>query len=171
MHLRLRDGKWNANQLVKNDGDPQGSIGVGELRAGRFASGREFLATVEPMHGNTLAVYTLQGVSGGRPDRKVLTDQLNEGHALATGDVLGDKATEIVVGFRANPAKPQPIGIHLWTPPAEEGGEWRQSVIDGESMACEDLVLADLDADGDLDIVAAGRATKNINVYWNDTPK
>jgi hypothetical protein len=36
-------------------------------------------------------------------------------------------------------------------------------------MACEDLKLADLDADGRLDIVAAGRATNNLIVYWNDT--
>lgn len=171
MHLRLSDGKWNGNQLVKNDGDPQGSIGVGELRGGRFPSGREFLATVEPMHGHTLAVYTLQGTSGPRPDRKVLSDQLNEGHALAVGDVLGDKGTEIIVGFRGNPGKPKPIGIHLWTPPSDKDGEWRQSVIDADGMACEDVVLADLDTDGDLDIVAAGRATKNINIYWNDTSK
>jgi hypothetical protein len=171
MHLRLREEKWNATALVKNDGSPEGSIGIGELRAGHYASGREFLATVEPMHGNTLALYTLQGASGGRPERKVLTDQLNEGHALAVGDVLGDKGTEIVVGFRGNPGKPQPIGIRLLTALTEDKGEWRESVIDGEGMACEDLVLADLDGDGDQDIVAAGRATKNINIYWNDTPK
>lgn len=34
-------------------------------------------------------------------------------------------------------------------------------------MACEDLKLADLDGDGRLDIVASGRATKNLVIYWN----
>jgi hypothetical protein len=37
-------------------------------------------------------------------------------------------------------------------------------------MACEDLVLADLNGDEKLDIIASGRRTKNVKVYWN-TPK
>jgi hypothetical protein len=35
-------------------------------------------------------------------------------------------------------------------------------------MACEDLALADLDGDGRLDIVAAGRATRNVVVWFNE---
>ena len=38
-------------------------------------------------------------------------------------------------------------------------------------MATEDLRLGDLNGDGRLDIVAAGRATKNLKVYWNEPPK
>jgi hypothetical protein len=34
-------------------------------------------------------------------------------------------------------------------------------------MACEDLQVMDLNADGKLDIVASGRATHNLKVYWN----
>jgi hypothetical protein len=34
-------------------------------------------------------------------------------------------------------------------------------------MACEDVMVADLDGDKDLDIVAAGRRTKNVKIYWN----
>ena len=171
VHLRLEDGKWEKREMVKNDGTPDGSIGVGELRGGRNDSGREFLTTIEPMHGNTLVIYKLQGVKGSRPERQVLTDQLNEGHALATGDLVGGKGTEIVVGFRGNPGKPSPIGLRLWSAQDEDGGGWRETVIDDKNMACEDLTLVDLDADGDLDIVAAGRATKNLMLYWNDTPK
>jgi len=43
-------------------------------------------------------------------------------------------------------------------------------VIDHNTMACEDLKLADLNQDGRLDIIAAGRKTKNVNVYWNEGP-
>jgi hypothetical protein len=35
-------------------------------------------------------------------------------------------------------------------------------------VAVEDLAAADLDGDGRVDIVAVGRATKNVRVYWNE---
>ena len=34
-------------------------------------------------------------------------------------------------------------------------------------MAVEDLAAADLDGDGKIDIVAVGRATKNVRIYRN----
>ncbi|MEN2281131.1 FG-GAP-like repeat-containing protein [Algoriphagus sp. SE2] len=34
-------------------------------------------------------------------------------------------------------------------------------------MACESLTSADLDGDGKLDLIAAGRATNNLKIYWN----
>jgi hypothetical protein len=36
-------------------------------------------------------------------------------------------------------------------------------------MACEDSKVADLDGDGRPDIVASGRSTHNLMVYWNKT--
>jgi len=38
-------------------------------------------------------------------------------------------------------------------------------------MATEDARSGDLDGDGRLDVIAAGRATKNLMVYWNRAPK
>ena len=40
--------------------------------------------------------------------------------------------------------------------------EWNETLVDDNTMACEDLCLADLNGDGKLDIIAAGRATKNV---------
>ncbi len=40
-------------------------------------------------------------------------------------------------------------------------------MVDDNKMACEDLTVADLDGDGKIDIIAAGRATKNLKIYWN----
>jgi hypothetical protein len=34
-------------------------------------------------------------------------------------------------------------------------------------MACEDIQVADLNGDGKPDIVAAGRSTHNLKIYWN----
>ena len=35
-------------------------------------------------------------------------------------------------------------------------------------IACEDLTVADLNADGRPDIIAAGRQTGNVRIYWNE---
>ncbi len=153
------------------------SAGVGEVRVGSLAAGLQFITTVEPMHGNALAVYLPQATSDKSSPlvRRVLTDKLVDGHALACGNLLGGLAhltasDQIVVGWRGKPGAPgSSIGLALWAPLDAKGEQWRETVIDPDGMACEDLMLADLDGDRKLDIVAAGRATKNVKIYFNQT--
>ena len=45
---------------------------------------------------------------------------------------------------------------------------FQKHVLDDRDMACEDLACADLNGDGRIDIVAAGRATGNVRIYWNE---
>ncbi len=144
--------------------------GAGEVRHGNLGKVGRFFATVEPMHGNRLVTYTYpEGGRGGAAQvpRLVLTDKLNQGHALACGDLLGTGSDQIVVGWRG--AKPgDTVGIAVWTPLDDKGEKWRETLVDDNQTACEDLALADLDGDGKLDIVAAGRATHNLRILWND---
>ena len=51
-----------------------------------------------------------------------------------------------------------------------DGDAWTTYLLDDGGMATEDLRAADLDADGRLDLIAAGRATNNLKIYWNRTP-
>ena len=44
-------------------------------------------------------------------------------------------------------------------------------MVDDGGLACEDLTLADLDGDGRPDLAASGRATHNVKLYFNDTPR
>ena len=160
------DGKWARTEFLKNDGSADSSRGVGEICTGFFLAGRKypgaFLATIEPMHGNELVYYPNR-----HKGRRVLTDKLNQGHALASGDLLGIENDQIVVGWRG--AKPgDKVGIAVWTPLDDKGEKWRETLVDDNQTACEDLALADLDRDGKLDIVAAGRATHNLRILWND---
>jgi hypothetical protein len=142
--------------------------GAGEIRNGKLPGGKRFLATVEPMHGNQAVIYTEPAESGKPWNRQVLDDSLVDGHAVACGDFNKSGADQFVVGWRAMNKKDAKVGIKLFTPLDAEGKQWKQTLIDDNTMACEDLTLADLNGDGRLDIIAAGRATKNLKVYFNE---
>ena len=140
----------------------------GEVRA---TSDGKLIAGIEPMHGNELTVYTGEGgggvsINSDKVTRTVLTSDLNQGHALAVGDLLGAGSTQVVVGWR-EPDKDGKVGVKLFVPEGNDGRGWRAHWIDDNGMACEDLQVADLDGDGKADIIAAGRASHNLKIYWN----
>lgn len=136
--------------------------GAGEVKTGTLANGRNFLATIEPMHGTDAVVYRLDNPSSAALQRTVLTDRLRGGHALWVADIDKDGDDEIVVGWR----EPNPdVGIVWFDRQAD--GSWREYTVELGGVACEDLIVADLDINGHLDIVAGGRATHNIKLYLN----
>ena len=149
---------WKKTQLVGRDG---GFIGAGEVRMGLTKTGR-FIATIEPMHGTNVVVYTANP-NEATWARQVIDPTLADGHAVGTGDLLHTGSDQIVVGWRGKNADGK-VGIKIYT--AKQDG-WEQSWVDDNSLACEDLKVADLNGDSWLDIIAAGRATKNVKIYWN----
>jgi len=164
--LDRANGKSTMTQLSGTE-----SGGAGEVRAGKLRDQR-FIATIEPMHGNNLVVYTpLAAAAKGLWNRNLLDESLADGHALACGDLAGTGSDQIVVGWRAMNRPGVKVGIKLFSPLDGTGTKWKATVVDDNTMACEDLCLADLDDNGKLDIVAAGRATKNLKVYFNQGTK
>lgn len=148
--------------------------GFGEVRVGRIGKSIEFFAAIEPMHGTNLSLFTAPRAdehASATWHRRVLDSSLNDGHALACGDLLGIGHDQIVVGWRAMGKPGARVGIKLFTPLDPALKEWRSTLIDDNGMACEDLCLADLNGDGALDIVAAGRGTKNVKIYFNELRK
>jgi hypothetical protein len=146
--------------------------GAGEVRGGRVAGRQTFIATVEPMHGNTLAVYTGPSAiehADAKWHRNVLDESLVDGHALACGDLIKQGRDQIVVGWRAMNRPGAKVGIKVFTSDDETLRKWTATTVDDGGMACEDLILADLNGDGKLDIAAAGRATKNVKIYLNES--
>src|SRR3954468_6392596 len=168
-YLVRQGGNWKATPIVGGANVP----GVGEGRVGETASKTTFMPPVEPMHGNQLAIYTAPSVNAtsGLWNRTLLDDTLVDGHALACGDLADTGSDQIVVGWRAMGKAGAKVGIKLFTPLDKEGKNWKQTLVDDNGMACEDLCLADLNGDGKLDIIAAGRATKNVKIYFNEGAK
>ena len=140
----------------------------GEVRAGE----KKFVAGIQPMHGTQLAVYAQQNnqpvASAAKPDleKRVLSTDLNQGHALATADLMGTGGLQIVVGWR-EADKDGKVGVKVFIPEDAGGTRWQGDWVDENGMACEDPKVADLNADGKPDIIAAGRDTKNLKIYWN----
>jgi hypothetical protein len=149
-----QNGKWQAQRdwFVN-------SQAFGEVRVGKIGK-QQFITGVEPMHGNELTVYFFNE----RSKRIVLTSDLKQGHALATGDFVGKGMDQVVIGWR-EPNSENKVGIKIFVPNGD-GTQWTNHWVDENMMACEDLQIADLNDDGKKDIIAAGRATHNLKIYW-----
>jgi hypothetical protein len=142
---RAKDGKWSKRQI--GEGKP------GEIKLGQ-TNGKRHLATVEPWHGKGVVVYEEQTPMWKRME---IESGLAEAHALGWGDFDGDKNDDLVVGWRG-----RPWGLALYQ---LAGGTWTKTPID-DGVAVEDLAVADLNGDGRPEIIAGGRATSNIRIYW-----
>lgn len=156
-------------------GKSPNASGAGEVKVGRLRpdkSKSRFIATVEPMHGNMLVVYTLPDTpQKGKLDgwqRNVLTDKLVRGHALWLADLDGDGIDEIVIGHSNTKAgKNIPRGVYVYDAQDAAGTKWKKHVIDEGGVATEDVIVADFNGDGKPDIVAGGRYTHNVKLYVN----
>ncbi len=167
---RGKDGHFHKTPLGSGaDGDKPEFRGTGEVKVGRWnKDGKRFLATVEPMHGTQAVVYFPPTEATGLWKRYVLDDTLKQGHAVWCADVDGDGRDEVVVGHRE--AGPGPIagpGLYVYQSTGDDPAAWKKHVIDNGGCAVEDALAADFNGDGRPDLVAGGRATHNVKLYWN----
>lgn len=150
---RYRDQRWQAPDDPEN---PSALYdGFGEIRMGK-----QFLSGIQPFHGHLLTIYRKDG------NHQVISDQLQQGHALACADLLGQGMEQIIAGWREKNAAGE-MGIKIFKAENPDLDEWTEIWVDNNNMACEDLKISDLDGDGKSEIIAAGRSTKNLIIYWN----
>ena len=168
VRLDQTDNGWKEQWIAQHPADSTELLGAGEVRYGAFSGGQPYVTTIEPMHGDKLVLYTppANGPKNGTWERRVLATDLVDGHAIATHDLLGLNNRQIVVGWRAQ-QKIGKVAVKLFWTTKEDGSGWLSAMIDDGGMACEDAVCADLDGDRDLEIIAAGRRSKNVKIYWN----
>jgi len=157
-----------------NQSNPMSNRGSSEVRAGYSApikkgSDSMMSVTIEPWHGNQVVVYPSRFPEAA--PRFVIDDHLRWGHAIQCADLDDAGGDEIVIGVRDDPAKGDTFterrGVRIYKNTDGKGEKWDRFIVDDGGIAVEDLTVADLDGDGKQDIIACGRATKNVRIYWN----
>jgi hypothetical protein len=166
-------GSWQRTLLGTGNQQTSPNRGASEIKRGILAGGQDYIATIEPWHGEQVVVYTRPDGGGSLWTRRVLDEDLKWGHAVWCANLDADADEELVVGVRDHKDETWRCGVRVYDPepsaPAGPAGmPWRRTLIDPAGVAVEDLAAADLDGDGRQDIVAVGRATKNVRIYWNE---
>jgi hypothetical protein len=173
--LRCSDKrKWTSLHVgAGNQSNPEGNRGASEVKQGKLKNGKRFIVTIEPWHGNEVVIYTEPDDPKKLWDRHVIDTQLKWGHAVWCADLDGDGNDAIIVGVRDSLSDKtgEKCGVRLYKTATDKGTEWNRHLVDEGGVAVEDLAAADLDGDGHIDIVAVGRATHNVRIYWNKGKK
>ncbi len=165
-------GHWNKMKIGTGNQGAQPFKGASEVKVGRLKNSPPYVATIEPWHGFQVVVYTALGATPGLRARHVIAEPLQWGHAVWCADLDSDGDDELIIGQR-DPNKPGaagPKGPGLFVFDINRGATplaFERHTIDDGGMACEDAVAADLDGDGRMDIIAGGRATHNVIIYFS----
>jgi hypothetical protein len=175
-HLAFDRGKWSRTLIgTGNQETPQGKRGASEIKQGTLKNGLPVIATIEPWHGDQVVVYTRPAEDGTMWQRHVIDDQLRWGHAVWFADLDNDGIDELIVGVRDDPGKGDQVkdrrGVRIYKALDGLGMKWARHIVDDGGVAVEDLAAADLDGDGRIDLVAVGRQTHNVRIYWNEGTK
>jgi hypothetical protein len=152
-----------------------GTIG-GRIRAGRFLAGKYAQIVIGPGDGSgPLKLYECKG-NPEDPASWTGTDLLGKdmvhGHTLDVGDIDGDGNLDIFAAEMAkwtNKAQPDNPEATAWILYGDGKGRFRKTVLD-EREDWHEGKLADVDGDGDLDIINKPYTWEapRIDVWLND---
>lgn len=180
-------GRWTRTRIGRGNQESAPFKGSSEVKVGKLQGGGTYVATIEPWHGYQVVVYTPPRDAAPQASattatpvppppptwpRTVIAEPLQWGHAVWCANLDADGDDELIIGQRdANKAGapgPRGPGVFVFDPKPGSGGlTFERHAIDDGGVGCEDALAADLDGDGRLDIIAGGRSTHNVRIYWN----
>jgi len=115
-------------------------------------------------------IFWLEQGENGKWTKHVIDDSWSQSHAMTLVDLNGDGQIDLVSGKRFwahnghDPGSAQPLGVYWYEyiMPKEKGQpiEWVRHVLDygGRTGGGMQIPVVDVDGDGDLDIVVAGKS-------------
>ena len=171
---KQKDGKWLSSHIGEGNQANSSSLGASEIKLGKFASKMPYIATIEPWHGYQVVVYAApktkeENAYRGLWQRHVVDEDLKWGHAVWCANLDGDPDDELIIGVRDDKDNDWRCGLRIYDATDDSGGGWKRLMIDPGGVNIEDLAAGDLYGDGKIDIVAVGRQSHNVRIYWNET--
>lgn len=137
------------------------------------ADGRNDVVTAA---GHDYGVFWFEQGGNGEWTRRVIDSAWSQGHASTLVDLNGDGRLDLVTGKRfmahngSDPGEKEPLGVYWYEfrpvagwgggPSPAPGVEWIRHVIDYSSRmgGGMQIPVVDVDGDGDLDLVCAGKS-------------
>jgi hypothetical protein len=132
--------------------------------------------------GHDYGVFWFEQGTEGKWTRRMIDNTWSQGHASTLVDLNGDGRQDLVTGKRfmahngSDPGEREPLGVYWYErrPAAGAGGaEWIRHVIDygGRIGGGMQIPVVDLDGDGDLDVVCAGKSGLFVLENLTKTPR
>ncbi len=155
VYLGQKDGSYRRRFLHKGSEAAWPRSGSSEIVVVRRGQKDFWIASIDPWHGNELAVYE-------KGERRVIDGKFVEGHTVLAVDLDGDGVDEIVYGSRKEGGMVKAARYD------SVGKAWKvETVLEGK-MATNACVAMDGDGDKRPDIACIGGATQNLMVWWNE---
>jgi hypothetical protein len=113
-------------------------------------------------------IFWLEQGPNGQWTKHTIDNSWSQAHSSALVDLNGDGHLDFVTGKRymahngSDPGEREPLGVYWYEWKKTDTGavEWLRHIIDfgGRMGAGIELQVADIDADGDLDVIAGGKS-------------
>ncbi len=113
-------------------------------------------------------VFWMEQGGNGQWSRHMIDDAWSQGHASTLVDLNGDGRLDLVTGKRfmahngRDPGEREPLGVYWYEHRRTAQGaiEWIRHIVDygGRVGGGMQISVADLDADGDLDLICPGKS-------------